>query len=84
MKIFKQNKCRNCFYCFIQNTSNEMLENFLCFVTGSRSYTAVFIPGYISVEIGNLEALYASTCTLDFKILIGFTDYMHLDNSMRL
>ena len=67
---------------FIENASKEMLANFLCFVTGSRSCTSVFAPGSISVHNGNAEAIHASTCTLDLKIPIGFSDYIHIENSM--
>ena len=35
---------------------------FLSFTPGSRSSTAIFVPGSIAVSVGNTEAIFASTC----------------------
>lgn len=42
-------------YSFIQNSSKDDLLDFLCFTTGSKSNTASFFPGSITVSIGNTE-----------------------------
>eukprot|EP00794_Sanderia_malayensis_P005868 gene5868-6561_t len=69
-------------FLFIENASERTLANFLCYVTGSSSCTSVFVPGSISVHIGNVDAIYASTCTLDLKIPVSFDDYLHFESSM--
>eukprot|EP00112_Aurelia_sp_Birch-Aquarium-sp1_P011560 Seg2427.13 transcript_id=Seg2427.13/GoldUCD/mRNA.D3Y31 product="G2/M phase-specific E3 ubiquitin-protein ligase" protein_id=Seg2427.13/GoldUCD/D3Y31 len=67
---------------FIENASEQTLANFLCYVTGSRSCTSVFVPGSIAVHIGNVDAIYASTCTLDLKLPVSFADYLQFESSM--
>ena len=67
---------------FIESASKQTLANFLCYVTGSRSCTSVFVPGSIAVHIGNVDAIYASTCTLDLKLPVSFADYGQFESSM--
>ena len=51
-------------YAFLQNTSKDDLLDFLCFVTGSRSSTSMFVPGSIGLSIGNTESIFGSTWAL--------------------
>lgn len=70
-------------YSFIQNSSVDDLLDFLSFTTGSRSSTSIFVPGSIAVSVGNTEAIFASTCTLELKLPSGFASYPEFESSMR-
>lgn len=70
-------------YSFIQNSSVDDLLDFLSFTTGSRSRTSIFVPGSIAVSVGNAEAIFASTCTLELKLPSGFASYLEFESSMR-
>ena len=70
-------------YSFIQNSSVDDVFDFLSFTTGSRSSTAIFEPGSIAVSVGNTEAIFPSTCTIELKLPYGFASYSECESSMR-
>lgn len=70
-------------YAFLQNSSKDDLLDFLCFVTGSRSSTSMFVPGSIGLSIGNTESIFASTCTLELKLPSSFLTYSQFESAMK-
>lgn len=70
-------------YAFLQNSSKDVLLDFLCFVTGSRSSTSMFVPGSIGLSIGNTESIFASTCTLELKLPSSFLTYSQFESAMK-
>ena len=68
---------------FIQNSSVDDLFDFLSFTTGSRSSTTIFVPGSIAVSVGNTEAIFPSTGTIELKLPYGFASYPECESSMR-
>lgn len=70
-------------YSFIQNASKDDLLDFLCFTTGSRSSTSIFVPGSITVSVGNTEGIFAATCTLELKLPTGFSSYSQFETILR-
>lgn len=64
-------------------TPTEFILDFLCFVTGSRSSTSMFVPGSIGLSIGNTESIFASTCTLELKLPSSFLTYSQFESAMK-
>ena len=53
---------------FIQNSSLDDLNDFLRFVTGSRSSGTSILPRHITVSCAAANSIFASTCLLDLKL----------------
>ena len=71
-------------YAFLQNSSKDDLLDFLCFATGSRSSTSMFVPGSIRLSVGDTEGIFASTCTLELKLPSSFSSYSHFESTMKV
>lgn len=71
-------------YAFLQNSSKDDLLDFLCFVTGSRSSTSMFVPGSIRLSVGDTEGIFASNCTLELKLPSSFSSYSQFESTMKV
>lgn len=70
-------------YAFLQNSSKGDLLDFLCFVTGSRSSTFMFVPGLITLSVGNTGVIFVSTYTSELKLPSSFSCYSSFESAMK-
>jgi len=68
---------------FIRNSSPDDLDNFLRFVTGSRSSGTCILPRRITVSCAASNSIFASTCLLDLKLPNHFDSYKDFESSIR-
>ena len=68
---------------FIRNSSPDDLDNFLRFVTGSRSSGTCIRPRRITVSCAAANSIFASTCLLDLKLPNHFDSFRAFESSMR-
>ena len=68
---------------FIRNSSPDDLNDFLRFVTGSRSSGTCILPRRITVSCAAANSIFASTCLLDLKLPNHFDSYRDFESSMR-
>ena len=68
---------------FIRNSSPSDLDDFLRFVTGSRSSATCILPRRITVSCAPTNSIFASTCLLDLKLPNHFDSYKDFESAMR-
>lgn len=68
---------------FIWNSSPDDLDDFLRFVSGSRSSATCILPKRITVSCAATNSLFASTCLLDLKLSNHFDSYKDFESAMR-
>ena len=47
------------------------------------SSTAVFLPGSITIPVGNTEGIFPSTCTLELKLPSAFSSYSQFESTLK-
>ena len=77
---------RECFRCFTPSFEIALpddLDDFLRFVTGSRSSATCIQPRRIAVSCAATNSIFASTCLLDLKLPNNFDSYKDFESAMR-
>lgn len=69
-------------FAFIDNTKQEALVKFLCFVTGCKSSTSALHPGCVHVTVEDTPDIFASTCTLQLKLPQYCSNYAQFEASL--
>ena len=67
---------------FISSANEDVLCKLLGFITGCKSVTAALRPGCIRVTVEDTPNIFASTCTMEFKLPLHFSSSEQFDASL--